>query len=65
MKAPQDAYWADMARAYFAEKKVYRYHLKKIIDMADDEVIRACHAWQEKNGMVKDYWAFVDAREQQ
>ena len=52
--------YAAIARAYFKSKKVYRYHLKKIEDMTDQEVIQACHWWQEEHGMVDDYWRFAD-----
>ena len=51
--------YADAARAYFKHQRVFRYHMKKISDMADDEVVQKCHLWQEANGMVKNYWQFV------
>lgn len=40
-------------------QRVFRYHMKKISDMTDDEVVQKCHLWQEANCMVKDYWQFV------
>ncbi|MBE6713776.1 MAG: hypothetical protein E7575_00630 [Ruminococcaceae bacterium] len=52
--------YAKIAREYFRSKKVYKYRMKNICDMTDDEVINKCHAWQEENGMVDDYWSFVD-----
>ena len=52
--------YAEIAREYFKSKKVYRYHMKKISDMTDEEVIQKCHFWQEEHGMVYDYRAFVE-----
>lgn len=51
--------YADAARAYFRSKRVFRYHLKKIDEMSDDEVVQKCHFWQEENNLVQDYWVFV------
>ena len=51
--------YASAARAYFEHRRVFRYRLKKISDMTDEEVIQKCHWWQEGNNMVQDYWAFV------
>jgi len=39
----------------FEDKKVYRYHLKKITDMSDEEIITACHFYVEQNNL-KDEW---------
>lgn len=57
--APYKPTYADAARAYFKHQRVFRYHMKKISDMADDEVVQKCHLWQEANCMVKNYWQFV------
>lgn len=57
--APCKPTYADAARAYFKHQHVFRYHMKKISEMTDDEVVQKCHLWQEANGMVKDYWKFV------
>lgn len=51
--------YADAARAYLRSKRVVRYHLKKVDEMSDDEVVRKCHFYQEENDLVQDYWAFV------
>lgn len=51
--------YADAARAFFRSKHVFRYHLKKIDEMSDDEVVQKCHFWQEENNLVQDYWTFV------
>jgi len=39
-------------------KKVYRYRLKKISDMDDAEVIRACHWWYTENHLEEEYRSF-------
>ena len=51
--------YADAARAYFKHHRIFRYRLKKISEMTDEEVIQKCHWWQEEHSMVEDYWAFV------
>ena len=35
--------------------------MKKISDMSDREVVDQCHAWQEENDMVEDYWKFINS----
>ena len=52
---PELSLWAQAARAYLRMKKVYRYRLKKITDMTDDEVIRACHWWYTEHGLEREY----------
>ena len=52
--------YADIARAYLKAKKVYRYRMKKISDMDDEEVIQKCHWWYEENNLAADYRAFED-----
>ncbi len=63
MKTASELDYAKIAREYFASKKVFRYRMKKISDMTDNEVITKCHCWQEENNMVDDYWEFVDSFE--
>ena len=53
--------YSEIAREYFKSKKVHRYRMKKISDMSDREVVDQCHAWQEENDMVEDYWNFVNS----
>ena len=55
--------YAKIAREYFKSKKVYKYKMRKISDMNDEEVIQKCHFWQEENNMVDDYWNFVNSFE--
>lgn len=54
--------YAEIARAYFIEKKVIRYRMKKIEDMSDDEVIQKCHWWYEENGLAEEYQNFELSR---
>ncbi len=56
---PHRPTYADAARAYFKHHRVFRYRMKKIEDMTDDEVVQKCHWWQEEHRTVDDYWAFV------
>ena len=59
MKFQDATNYSEIAREYFKSKKVHRYRMKKISDMSDREVVDQCHAWQEENDMVEDYWNFV------
>ncbi len=53
--------YADIARAYLRSKKVYRYRMKKIQDMDDEEVGQKCHWWCEENGLTDEYTAFKES----
>ena len=53
--------YADIARAYFKTKKIYRYRMKKISEMSDDEVIQKCHWWYEENDLADDYRMFEES----
>lgn len=52
--------YAEIARAYFNYRKVYRYHMKKISDMNDSEVISKCHFWYTDHNLIDDYQAFEE-----
>jgi hypothetical protein len=56
----QQRLYADIVRVYLKNKQVYRYRMKKIDDMLDDEVIQKCHWWYEENGLVDEYFAFEE-----
>jgi len=60
MSSNNELDYSKIAREYFKRKKVYKYRMKKVSDMTDEEVIQKCHAWQEENNMVDDYWNFVN-----
>ena len=53
---------AEIARAFLKEHRVFRYHLKKISDMDDQEVQHVCHVWYTENHLEKEYWAFAGRR---
>ena len=60
MKSPSQANeYAEIARAFLKEHRVFRYHLKKIADMDDQEVQHACHVWYTENHLEKEYRAFA------
>lgn len=61
MESSKELDYAKIAREYFKSKKVYRYKMKKVSEMTDEEVIQKCHWWQEANHMVEDYWRFVNS----
>lgn len=56
---PTDDY-AAIARAFLKAHRVYRYHLKAVADMDDQEVQHACHVWYTENHLEKEYWDFAD-----
>jgi hypothetical protein len=55
---PNKKLYADIARAYLKSKKIYKYRMKKIDDISDEEVIQKCHWWYEENSLVDEYKAF-------
>lgn len=55
---------ADISRAFLKEKKVYRYHLKKVSEMDDDRVIQACHFYVEENRLNDEWKLFRSEREE-
>lgn len=61
MNSNNELDYSKIAREYFKSKKVSKYRMKKVSDMTDEEVIQKCHAWQEENNMVDDYWNFVNS----
>ena len=48
----------DSSKKFLKLKKVYRYHLKKISEMGDSEIIRACHFYVEENNLVTEWEDF-------
>jgi hypothetical protein len=43
-------------------KRVYRFHLKPVAEMDDQEIIRVCHWWYEDNHLAREYRAFEAER---
>ncbi len=56
---------ADCSRLFLQSKKVYRCRLKKISEMSDSEIIRACHFYVEENGLMEEWEAFRESNEKQ
>ncbi len=54
--------YAHIAREFLSIHKVYRYHLKKIDDMDDSEVMNVCHWWYTENHMEKEYRKFENQK---
>ena len=48
----------DSSKKFLKLKKVCRYHLKKISDMTDDEIVGACHWYVWENHLVDEFAAF-------
>lgn len=49
---------AIISRDFLKSKNVYRYRMKKIDDMDDDEVIRVCHWYYEENRLHQEWEEF-------
>ena len=54
--------YAAIAREYLAEKKVYRYRMKKISEIDDTQIVRVCHDWYEEHHLEQEYRAFEAKR---
>lgn len=50
--------YAEVARAFLKKNRVFRFHMKKIDDMDDREVVNACHVWYTENRLEKEYREF-------
>ena len=54
---------AVISRQFFIENNVIRYHMQKIEDMTDDEVIQKCHLYCEHNNLTEEWNAFRNKSE--
>lgn len=54
---------AQISRAFLVEQRVYRYRMKKIGDMDDEAVIRACHCFCEENHLTHEFKQFREGME--
>lgn len=63
MKREVDQPLADCSRSFLIAKKVYRYRLKKISEMSDSEIIRACHYYVEENSLTEEWVVFREINE--
>jgi hypothetical protein len=53
----------DSSKKFLEFKKVYRFKLKKISDMSDEEIITACHHFVEDNNLKQEWYAFREQNE--
>ena len=53
----------DSSKKFLQLKKVYRYKLKNISDMTDEEIITACHHFVVDNNLNDEWNAFRDKNE--
>ena len=66
MARAEDAVLAQLARisrAFLQERRVYRYHLKKVSEMSDRDVIEVCHRYCEEQHLAAEWHAFRAERE--
>jgi len=50
--------YAVIAREYLRKNRVYRYGMKRVVDMDDGEVMQKCHFWYTENHMEDDFRTF-------
>ncbi len=49
---------ADISRRFLGKHDVYKYRLRKIDDMSDEECITSCHFFCEENKLTDEFIAF-------
>ena len=54
---------ADISRQFFKEYKVFKYRMKKVSEMSDDDVIRYCHLYYEENRLNDEWRVFRNSIE--
>lgn len=54
---------ADISRQFFKEHKVFKYKMKKVSEMSDDDVIRYCHLYYEENRLSDEWRVFRNSIE--
>lgn len=56
---------AYISRQFLKDKNVYRYRMKKVLEMTDDEVISCCHWYCEENDLIKEWNTYREKIESQ
>ncbi len=51
---------AEISRQFLKEHKVYKYRMKKVSEMSDDDVIMYCHWYYEENRLNDEWRSFRD-----
>lgn len=54
---------ADISREFLKTKRVFRWHLKKISDFGDADIISVCHRYVEHNRLKDEWKEFREERE--
>ena len=54
---------AEISRQFLKEHKVYKYRMKKVSEMLDDDVIMYCHWYCEENRLNDEWRVFRDSIE--
>lgn len=49
---------ADISRQFFKDKKIYKYKMKKVAEMTDDDVIVYCHWFCESYNLTQEFDEF-------
>lgn len=55
---------AEISRQFLKEQKVYKYKMKKVSEMSDDDVIRYCHCYYEENHLNDEWRTFRERIEE-
>lgn len=49
---------AEISRLFLQKYNVYRYQMKKVEDLKDEDIIAVCHRYYEENHLVDEWLAF-------
>lgn len=49
---------AEISRAFFKQKHIVRYKMKKTAEMSDNEVVMYCHHYCEDNNLIDEWNQF-------
>lgn len=60
---PVSAQLARISREFLGLHRVYRYHLKKVSDLSDRDVISVCHWYCVERRLTEEWEAFRAERE--
>lgn len=53
----------DSSKKFLKLKRVHRYHMKKISDMSDVEIIRVCHFYVHEHNLLDEWEMFREQNE--
>lgn len=52
-----------ISRQFLKDKKVNKYHMKKVDEMTEEEVVSVCHWYCEENKLTEEWQAYREKEE--